>query len=114
MYIIVSKHNQQVYNYGKELEYQDNGNPLLVDRNVAFMATDVSVFEVSDSDIPEDIDIGRYLYTVRGGFKHSADYVAGENNWGLPESILAEIKSQAIQEVQDELNAETTGTGEPA
>lgn len=105
--------DKRVYNYGRQVEYQANGNPLLIDRNIAFMGDNVDVFQVADSNVQEDIDVDRNLYIEAEGFKHEADYIVGENNRELPKSTLAEIKNETIQEVQNELNTEITGASGP-
>ena len=103
MFIITNKEKSIVVDTGNEVTYWDNGYPVIVEKDVAFVKEDVNVFEITE--LPEDFKQGKYCYTEEKGFYINPDYVEPDstNTYGIPDEIFYAIKEQAIAEVQQEV-----------
>lgn len=66
MYIITEKEENRIINFGKELDYLENGYPRLVEENISFPNEMVNIYELNE--IPENIEVEKYCYTEEKGF----------------------------------------------
>lgn len=94
MYLIISKSDRSVLGFDSEIRYQENGYPVLVNENIAFVSEDVDVIEAEN--IPDDLENDKYCYAERLGFYENPDYVK-PNEYGLPEEIYEEIFSKGYE-----------------
>ena len=86
MFIITNKKKNIVVDTGNEVTYWDNGYPVIVEKDVAFVKEDVNVFEVNE--LPEDFEQGKYCYTEEKGFYVNPDYTylnAVRQRAGIPD-----------------------------
>lgn len=102
MFIVTNKSTQVIHHWGKQLTELDNGYPLLVNEDIAFVPEEVIIYEVNT--IPEDIAPYKYTYSVQDGFALSPDWSSApiENPYNIPDDVYAAIKNEAIAEVQKE------------
>lgn len=91
MFIITNKEKSIVVDTGNEVTYWDNGYPVIVEKNVAFVKEDVNVFEVNE--LPEDFNQGKYCYTAEKGFYVNPDYVEPDstNIYGVSDNVYHQI-----------------------
>lgn len=108
MIVVVSKNNKNVLGWDTACEEREGGFIYLPNKMVMYTKHIVDIFEVEA--VPKDIEIVFYKYTEEGGFEPDAD----SYEEAIHPDVLQKIKDNAIQEVQNELNTETTGTGGPA
>lgn len=106
MFIITDKENAKdvVIFWGKQLKYQSNGYPVLVEENVAFPTEIVNVYEVDS--IPEDLEADKYLYTQERGFELNPYWSESdpENIYGIPDELYHQIKDATVNQIQQEVN----------
>lgn len=105
MFIITNKEKSIVVDTGNEVTYWDNGYPVIVEKDVAFVKEDVNVFEVNE--LPEDFKQGNYCYTEEKGFYVNPDYVEPDstNTYGIPDEVLAKIRQDTLDSIVSEVNA---------
>ena len=91
MFIITNKEKNIVVDTGNEVTYWDNGYPVIVEKDVAFVKEDVNVFEVNE--LPEDFKQGKYCYTKEKGFYVNPDYVEPDstNTYGVSDNVYHQI-----------------------
>lgn len=91
MFIITNKKKSIVVDTGNEVTYWDNGYPVIVEKDVAFVKEDVNVFEVNE--LPEDFKQGKYCYTEEKGFYVNPDYVEPDstNTYGVSDNVYHQI-----------------------
>lgn len=102
MYIVTSRKDNRILLSGKELGYQKNGYPVLVDKETSFPSDMVDIYEIDY--IPEEVDYERYCYNSDDGFYINPNWVEITNQYGISDEVYRQIKDSAIQEVQNELN----------
>ena len=100
MIIITDKQTHQIIEVGNEIQYMENGYPLLVDKQVYFSVEDVDVYE-SDSE-PEDVSPSKYCYTEEAGFYLNPDYEE-PNPYGIPDELVEQIKYDTVEEIRQEV-----------
>ena len=92
MFIITNnKEKSIVVDTGNEVTHWDNGYPVIVEKDVAFVKEDVDVFEVNE--LPEDFKQGKYCYTEEKGFYVNPDYVEPDptNTYGVSDNVYHQI-----------------------
>lgn len=91
MFIITNKEKSIVVDTGNEVTYWDNGYPVIVEKDVAFVKEDVNVFEVNE--LPEDFKQGKYCYAEEKGFYVNPDYVEPDstNTYGVSDNVYHQI-----------------------
>lgn len=104
MFIITNKEKSIVVDTGNEVTYWDNGYPVIVEKDVAFVKEDVNVFEVNE--LPEDFKQGKYCYTTEKGFYVNPDYVEPDstNTYGISDELFNQIKSDYREQITQEVN----------
>lgn len=91
MYVITNKSNNGIIDTGKEIRYQSNGYPVIVEKNVAFPIDTCNVYEVDE--IPD------YIRTARDKSKYTYNGMEfGENDeWHEP------LEEERIKELQEQI-----------
>lgn len=99
MYLITDKNSNTIFAYGKKLEYQSNGYPLLVEEKMAFNIDIVNVHEVET--VPAEVIPEKYCYTAEQGFYLNPDYVEPDptNTYGIPDETYHAIIDDYTEEL---------------
>lgn len=108
MIVITSKVEDHVMGWDTAYEEKPGGFVYLPNKMVMFTTHCINLCEVET--VPKDIGIVFYKYTEEDGFKPDAD----SYEEAIHPDVLQKIKDNVIQEVQNGLNKETTGTDSPA
>ncbi len=72
MFIITNKVDDSIFDMDTKLDYLKNGYPRLINKNIAFVKDSVNIYEVNE--IPSEIELSKYCYTVEKGFYENPNY----------------------------------------
>lgn len=105
MYVITS--NNCIVGIGEILDYiEENGYPLLVNENVAFVSNAVTIYE--NVEVSEEIKNNwlKYCYTPEQGFYENPNYVEPDpsNTYGIPDELFNQIKSDYREQIAQEVS----------
>lgn len=86
------------------LSYLDNGYPLVLSVNTAWVSSDVSVF--TEIETQEEIIVNKYCYTEAGGFYLNPDYIEPDvsNTYGIPDELFNQIKADYREKIAQEVS----------
>lgn len=101
MYIITQIDKNIILDICSKVEYQENGYPQNTDTKVSYVKGFVKIYQIEE--IPEYVQVIKYCYTIELGFYENPEYKE-PNMYNIPNELLEQIKNDAIQEVQNELN----------
>lgn len=97
MYIVTSKKDNIVINFGELIEYQSNGYPKLINEDVAFPNNFVNIHEVNI--MPKDIQSVKYCYTEQDSFYLNPNWKDTNNPYGIPNETYEEIRQDIVNEI---------------
>lgn len=98
MYIITQSESNIILDIFEHLAYQDNGYPMNLDTRTAYVSSFVDVYE--NVNVNERVVPHKYCYTPEAGFYINENYVE-PNPYGIPDELVAQIKNDAITEVEE-------------
>lgn len=97
MYLITDKNNNVVKAWDEELSFWDNGYPLLLPSNVAYIKERVKVNEVAE--VPEEVIPQKYCYTEENGFFENPDYIP-------PAQTPYNISDEKYEKIKEDISAQ--------
>lgn len=100
MVIITRKETDSIIDIGNELQYLENGYPLLVDRQVYFSIDDVNVYEVDS--VPEEVTPSKYCYTEERAFYLNPNYIE-PNPYGISDELVEQIEADYRERLAKEV-----------
>ena len=104
MYLITRKETNVVLNWDEKLKYWNNGYPVLMPQNIAYIADISNVFEISE--VPAEVEPKKYCYTEEQGFFENPDYVPPrENPYGISDGLLTQIQEDTAAQVMADVAA---------
>ena len=98
MYIITGKRDNDVKGYGASVTYLENGYPYIEELQTAYIPDEVQILEIDS--VPEEVEIGKWCYTEEDGFYSNPMWIE-PNPYGIPDSLVEQIKNDAIAEVEE-------------
>lgn len=107
MFIITDKENNVIIDTGNAIVYWENGYPVIVEKDTAFVKEDVNVFEINE--LPEDFKFRKYCYTEEKSFYLNPDFSEPDPNnvYGISDELYNQIKS----DYREQLASEVTKNG---
>ena len=103
MKIIVKKETNEILAITEKIEFQSNGNPVVVKdgSKVAFIAAMCKEFDdklFTDADVTEEIKPLKYCYTQTEGFYLNPNWEE-PNKYNLPNETVQTIKDDTVAEL---------------
>lgn len=104
MYIITTKESNIIIGMGLQLNYLENGYPMLTEEKVVFVTELVNVHLIET--IPEHISEEKYCYTPEKGFYENPNYVEPDpaNTYNIPDELFNQIKADYREQIAKEVS----------
>ena len=106
MYIITSKENNMILNFGNTLDYMSNGYPRLTEEDIYFPTEFVNVHQNVEVSDEVKANPSKYCYIESEGFYLNPDYVEPDptNTYGISDELFNQIKSDYREKIAQEVS----------
>lgn len=100
MILITDKDTNVILNIGEGVKYWDNGYPVLLPQEAAYIKEEVNVYE---ADIPEGVEPYKNCYTEKDGFFDNPNYISPNNPYGVPNEIVDKIQEDTAAQIMTDV-----------